>query len=149
MIRAVAVRDAEAWASMRARLWPDADAAELLQEARAFVGGSALTILNAAFLAEADAATPLGFVELAIRAFSDGCDSSPVPHVEGWYVEPFARGRGVGRDLMRAGETWARERGFVELASDAELHNAGALRAHQACGFEEVERLVKFRKMLA
>jgi aminoglycoside 6'-N-acetyltransferase I len=133
---------------MRHHLWPDEDAAELARETRAFVAGGAQTILAAAFIAEDDEATPLGFVEVAIRAFSDGCDSMPVPHVEGWYVEPFARGRGVGRRLMRAVESWARTRGFKELASDTEVHNGASLCAHEACGFEEVDRLVKFRKRL-
>lgn len=92
---------------------------------------------------------PVGFIELAVRPFADGCDSAPVPHVEGWYVEPGARGRGTGRALMDAAEGWARERGFVELASDTEVHNDGSLAAHMRCGFVETERLIKFRKSLS
>ncbi len=105
-------------------------------------------MLDAVFLAESDRAEPLGFLELSVRAFSDGCDSMPVPHVEGWYVEATARATGVGRALMRAAEEWARTRGFTELASDSELENSAAQRAHMACGFAEVDRLVKFRKVL-
>lgn len=149
MIRPIEARDADAWKLMRARLWPDADVVELTRETHAYIAGSAETIIAAAFLAEDDRAIPLGFLELAVRAFSDGCDSMPVPHVEGWYVEPFARGRGVGRELMRAAEDWARTHGFTELASDTEVHNIASQHAHEACGFEEVDRLVKFRKALA
>jgi aminoglycoside 6'-N-acetyltransferase I len=83
-----------------------------------------------------------------MRAFSDGCDSMPVPHVEGWYVEPFARRRHVGSALMQAAENWARERGFAELASDTEPWNDASLAAHARIGFQETERLVKFRKVL-
>jgi aminoglycoside 6'-N-acetyltransferase I len=133
---------------MRARLWPSADRDELARETRAFVAGNGGTMLAAVFLAEDDRATPLGFIELGVRAFSDGCDSMPVPHVEGWFVEAFARGRGVGRELMSAAEVWATAQGFNELASDTEVHNASSQRAHEACGFEEVDRLVKFRKRL-
>lgn len=133
---------------MRARLWPDAGAAELAAEARAFVGGKAAPTLDEAFIAEDRAAAPIGFLELAVRAFSDGCTSMPVPHIEGWYVEPSARGNGAGRRLMEAAEAWARARGFSELGSDTEVHNEGSLRAHEACGFAEVERLIKFRKGL-
>ena len=132
---------------MRDRLWPHAGAAELAREAQAFVAGANVPTVDAVFLAD-DGGIPIGFIELAIRPFSDGCDSQPVPHVEGWYVEPFARGRGVGRALM-AGERWARERGFVELALDAEVENVDSLHAHEACGFAEVERIIKFRKALA
>ncbi len=147
-IRPVQARDAEAWLAMRARLWPAADAGELAREARGFAAGGEKGILDAVFLAEDDRARPLGFLELSVRAFSDGCDSMPVPHVEGWYVEVSARRQGFGRALVRAAEDWARARGFTELASDAELDNAAAQCAHDRCGFEEVDRLVKFRKRL-
>jgi len=133
---------------MRARLWPEAALGDLRRETRAFVSGDEQTIVAAAFVAEGDQAQPVGFIEIALRAFSDGCDSMPVPHVEGWYVEPPARGHGAGRGLMDAAETWSRSRGFTELASDTEIENDGSRRAHQACGFEEVERLIKFRKRL-
>jgi aminoglycoside 6'-N-acetyltransferase I len=133
---------------MRARLWPQADAAELAGEARAFAADPALSMLDAVFIAVDEDARPAGFLELCLRAFSDGCDSMPVPHVEGWYVDPTARRRGLGRALMQAAEAWARARGFSELASDSELHNVASHEAHDACGFEEVERLVKFRKVL-
>jgi aminoglycoside 6'-N-acetyltransferase I len=73
----------------------------------------------------------------------------PVPHVEGWYVEPDARGKGVGRALMRRAEEWSTARGHTELASDTEIDNMASLRAHERCGFEEVERLIKLRKPLA
>jgi len=103
--------------------------------------------IAAVFLAD-DETTPLGFIELAVRSFSDGCESMPVPHVEGWYVEPFARGRGIGRALMQAAEDWARDRGFTELASDTEPWNERSIAAHARCGFRETERLVKFCKTL-
>ncbi len=145
-IRPVEARDADAWAAMRVLLWPEVEPGDLLRETREFVTGVALPAVAAAFIAEDEGL--LGFIEIAVRAFSDGCDSMPVPHVEGWYVEPRARGRGAGRGLMRAAESWARSRGFSELASDTEVHNDASQRAHEACGFEEVDRLVKFRKVL-
>lgn len=146
-VRPVRKDEAEKWATLRSRLWPAADAQELASEAVLFLDGGNIPTIAAVFLAEDDA-TPLGFLELALRSFSDGCDSMPVPHVEGWYVEPFARGRGVGRALMQAAEDWARANGFVELASDTEPWNDVSLAAHARFGFEVVERLVKFRKVL-
>jgi len=139
--------DAQTWATLRARLWPAADPAELVADATAFLDGNDMPTIAAVFLAKEET-NALGFLELAIRSFSDGCDSMPVPHVEGWYVEPFARGRGVGRALMQAAEDWARQRGFRELASDTEPWNNASLAAHARCGFQETERLVKFRKQL-
>jgi aminoglycoside 6'-N-acetyltransferase I len=105
--------------------------------------------IAAAFAAWGEAgARALGFVELAIRPFADGCASRPVAHVEGWYVEADVRGRGLGRALLSAAETWARARGFTELASDTEVQNDGSLAAHLRCGFLETQRLIKFRKPL-
>jgi aminoglycoside 6'-N-acetyltransferase I len=72
----------------------------------------------------------------------------PVPHIEGWYIEPVARGQGLGRALIRSVEQWARTRGFFEIASDTQIENESSARAHEKCGFDEVERLVKFRKLL-
>jgi aminoglycoside 6'-N-acetyltransferase I len=150
-VRPAEFRDAGEWASLRASLWPDADASELAAETRAFFAGNGPPSLDAGFVAEARDAqhdSMIGFIEVSIRPFSDGCDSMPVPHVEGWYVEPAARGRGVGRCLIENAEAWSRARGFGELASDTEIENHASLLAHEACGFEQTERLVKFRKRL-
>ena len=151
-MRGVTVRQFEpaddaAWAALRAKLWPHAGA-ELRRETQAFAQGLTLPNVEAAFIAEDSTSAAVGFLELALRSFSDGCESMPVPHVEGWYVEPHARGQGIGRALMRAAEEWSVQRGFTELASDTETDNEQSLRAHERCGFQEVERLIKLRKRL-
>jgi aminoglycoside 6'-N-acetyltransferase I len=148
IIRPVDARDVIVWAAMRKRLWPDADMLELSNETVEFVTDPHASILDAAFIAEAEDGKSLGFIELSIRAFSDGCDSTPVPHIEGWYVNESARQNGIGRALMAAAEAWCVEHQFTELASDAELSNVASQHAHERTGFEEVERLVKFRKLL-
>jgi aminoglycoside 6'-N-acetyltransferase I len=145
-IRPVEARDVDAWSAMRARLWPDAEASELGREALGFVEGHPQSLLDAVFVAGDERARPIGFLELSLRPFADGCDSQPVPHVEGWYVEASVRRHGAGRALMQAAEDWARARGFCELASDTEVGNEDSRRAHEGCGFQEVERLIKFRK---
>jgi aminoglycoside 6'-N-acetyltransferase I len=68
--------------------------------------------------------------------------------VEGWYVNGEFRGRGVGRDLMRAAEDWARAQGCREMASDTWIDNEVSQRAHEALGFEVVDRCVNYRKNL-
>lgn len=141
--------DAETWAAVRHRLWPSADPAELLAETRAFTAGTVTPLIATAFLAEDSGEhRVLGFIELSIRPFADGCDSRPIPYVEGWYVEPAARKTGVGRALMNAAEAWAKKRSFSELASDTEIENDASLAAHARCGFVETERLVNLRKAL-
>ena len=90
----------------------------------------------------------VGFVEVSLRAYAEGCTSTPVGYVEGWYVTPAVRRRGVGRALMAAGERWARAQGCRELASHTELHTVESQRAHAALRFAETERLVCYRKPL-
>jgi aminoglycoside 6'-N-acetyltransferase I len=58
------------------------------------------------------------------------------------------RGRGIGRALVDAAEARACALGHHEMASDAELVNAGGIAAHRALGYEEIERVVCFRRSL-
>jgi aminoglycoside 6'-N-acetyltransferase I len=87
-------------------------------------------------------------VELSIRSHAEGCETDRVAFVEGWYVDNDHRGRGVGAALMRAAEEWGRASRCTELGSDTQLWNEPSIAAHKALGFEEVERLVAFRKAL-
>lgn len=74
--------------------------------------------------------------------------TTPVAFLEGWYVDPDVRRRGLGAALLQAVEGWARARGLKELASDTTIDNAASLQAHLALGFDEVERQICFRKSL-
>lgn len=100
------------------------------------------------FVAERGDGAPAGFISLSLRAWAEGCDSTPVPYVEGWWVEAENRRRGLGRALMVAAENWCRENGYSELGSDADLTNNGSLRAHAALGFEPAARVQFFSKRL-
>jgi aminoglycoside 6'-N-acetyltransferase I len=90
-----------------------------------------------------------GFASVSLRPWAEGCDSSPVPYVEGWYVAPDLRGQGIGAALFAAIKQWCRDHGHVELGSDAELDNVPSHRAHVALGFEPTLQLQFFRKPLA
>jgi aminoglycoside 6'-N-acetyltransferase I len=91
----------------------------------------------------------VGFLELDYRKYAPGCRSSPVPFIEGWYVESDFRRHGVGRALMQAAEARARAAGHDEIASDVEIENADGINAHVALGYQEVERCVSFRRSLS
>jgi aminoglycoside 6'-N-acetyltransferase I len=58
------------------------------------------------------------------------------------------RRQGIGGLLTAAAEAWAVEQGFKEMASDCEIGNHVSRQAHFALGYEEVERLIHFRKFL-
>lgn len=146
-IRVANGTDFPAWSAMRRALWPDeasVDADADMHEALA--RGAGAIVLLACDARDA----PIGFVEVALRrVYVNGTESSPVGFLEGWYVAPQWRGRGVGRALVDAAAGWVRTQGCSEFASDALLDNAASHAAHRACGFEETERVVYFRKSLA
>jgi aminoglycoside 6'-N-acetyltransferase I len=100
------------------------------------------------FVAQVDGKV-VGFLELDLRKYAPGCSSSPVPFIEGWYVEPRLQRQGIGRALVVAAEDWARAAGHHEIASDTELENGDGIAAHLALGYAEVERAVYFRKSLS
>jgi len=148
VIRAVRRDDLEEWIALRHALWPDQSRESLRHEGQRFFAG-ALPTLEAVLVADDQAGGLIGFAELSRRAYAEGCETSPVGFLEGWYVAPESRGRGIGRALVRAAEQWARDLGCREFASDTTLDNTASAAAHAALGFEEVEQIRCFRKSLA
>ena len=147
-VRPATKADAEAWLAMRAALWPDANVDALrLEVGRYFLARGEQLLPHCVFVAE-DHGSIVGMLELSLRPYADGCDSSPVPFIEAWYVAEDARRGGVGGALVQAAEEWALDNGYSEMASDALLENTESERAHKALGFEEVERAIRFRKEL-
>lgn len=152
-IRQAEPRDAEQWVALRTALWPDeggashtAEVARFFAEARSGPG----TMPEAVLVAESIGAAPalVGFAEVSRRLYAEGCQTSPVGFLEGWYVAAERRGQGIGRALMAAAEAWARDLGCQEFASDALADNLVSAAAHRALGFEEVEVIRCFRKDL-
>lgn len=131
---------------MRAALWTEEDPDHLAHETLMHLSGALLA--EAIFICEDETGDACGFLELRLRPYAEGCESSPVPFIEAWYVSPGARHKGAGRALTQAAENWATLRNFTEIASDTQLDNAQSQAAHSALGYEEVERLVAFRKTL-
>jgi aminoglycoside 6'-N-acetyltransferase I len=138
--------DAPAWLRMRHGLWPDESDSHAREVSQYFAG--ALRMPLAVLLAVADDGAPLGFAELSIRAYAEDCETDRVAYLEGWYVVPDARRKGVGRALVAAAEDWAMAQGCSEFASDALLDNTVSAAAHRALGFDETVQLRCFRKVL-
>lgn len=144
-VRRVTSRDRSDWLRMRSALWPRSGSDHARDVDAHF---QSPTDGSAVFVAESPKGELVGFLEARLRDHADGCSTSPVAYVEGWYVDPASRRSGVGSALLEATESWARGLGLSELASDSDLENEIGQRAHRACGFREVGRVVQFRKPL-
>jgi aminoglycoside 6'-N-acetyltransferase I len=162
-IRMARPSDCEQLARMCTALWPDSSAREHARDLLPILQGKPRSTLPVTILVaevspekreetqteDANQATLVGFLEVGLRSHADGCDAShAVGFVEGWYVIENERHRGVGRKLVAAAEEWARSQGCTEMASDTWIDNTGSHRAHEAIGYEEVDRCVHYRKKL-
>ena len=146
-VRNARPNDAASWLRMRLALWPDGTEGEHREEIERFFAGKAREP-SAVLLAENVAGDAIGFAELSIRAYAEGCQTDRVAFLEGWYVVPEARGHDVGRALVAAAEDWGRSEGCREFGSDAEADNEESAAAHRALGFTEVGLIRCFRKDL-
>lgn len=139
--------DALPWLEMRRALWPEEDQELLALDVRKYFAGQE-PMLHMVLLAFDPRGRAVGFAELNIRPYAEGCETDRVAYLEGWYVAPDTRRQGVGSALIRAAEDWGRVQGCTEFASDALLENEVSAAAHEALGFAEVERIRCFRKAL-
>ena len=140
-IRLASPADKPAWLAMRQALWPD--------EGDLSAGMDELLVReNYRVWLAFDGDLAIGFAEAGLRPYANGCDSQPVPFLEGIWVEETHRKEGVGRALVSALEDWARALGILELGSDTWLNDLRSQQVHGHWGFEETERVVYFRKKL-
>lgn len=149
MIREAQPSDLTAAARLASRLWPEHALADLQPEFSELIESdeAAVFLLFDDGCRSEDGAC--GFAQCQLRRdYVEGTSSSPVGYLEGIYVDEACRHRGLARELLHACETWAKERGCTEFASDCELDNAASLAFHLHAGFEEANRLICFAKRL-
>jgi aminoglycoside 6'-N-acetyltransferase I len=137
--------DDREWLRLRASLWPHVALDEHRVEMAAWLARSDAAVLVAPSV---EGTMLVGFAEVGARSLADGCETSPLAYLEGWYVDVGFRRKGVGAALLRGVEAWARLRGYHEIGSDAQLENIVAQRAHISLGYKEVERSVLYLKKL-
>lgn len=147
-IRIATSSDMEGWVGLRAQLWDDTSIEQHRAEAATMLAKAPDECIT--FLHATDEGGIRAFAEAALRRdYVNGCETSPVAFLEGIFVCSEDRGTGIGRDLLRAVQAWATDRGCSELASDADLDNLASHAFHTALGFEETQRVVYFRKVLS
>ena len=143
-IRKGSVEDIPDWLQMRLSLWADLPPEAHNIEMVAILSDP----MQPVFVAVRENGRLCGFLEARTREVAEGCQTSPVGYIEGWFVDADMRGQGIGTALVRAAEAWAREQGLAEMASDTWLDNQGSIRAHSKLGYEETVRLIHFSKKL-
>lgn len=137
--------DLDDWTRLRVALWPDYPPDELRAGATAMLADAGEGVV---LICRIDG-RPAGFAEGSLRRdYVNGCETSPVAFLEGIYVVPAHRNKGVAEALVERVAEWGRAIGCVEFASDALLENEDSHAFHAAIGFTETERVVYFRKAL-
>lgn len=137
VVRPYIPEDLPEWTRMRTNLWPD----QTEEDQKDWLSRQDAAIL----VATRDPDGLCGFAEVGSRSFADGCAPGPVAYLEGWYVDPDVRQKGVGRALIQAARLWAKTQNYSQLASDTALDNSVSQTAHEQLGFVEVERCVLYR----
>lgn len=88
-----------------------------------------------------------GFIHISIRNdYVEGSDSDKTGYLEGIFVKPEYRNKGIGRFLLTHGEQWVKSMGLKQLASDTDIDNSVSQQFHKEAGFEEMIRIVCFLK---
>ncbi|MCP5087042.1 MAG: GNAT family N-acetyltransferase [Rhodobacteraceae bacterium] len=142
-IRELRATDRDLWLGMYRQLWPEYTDAALLAEIERINKSSK----RSAYVAEADGEAA-GFVEYALRDYANGCNSQPVPFLEGVWVGEKFRSQGIAKALVQYLEAKARMAGFSEFGSDVELSNYSSQLMHERLGFEQTEKVIFYRKVL-
>lgn len=136
--------DKDLWLGMYRKLWANHTDEALLAE----IGRVGASSKRSAFVAESQDGTALGFAEYALRDYANGCNSQPVPFLEGVWVDDGYRGQGIAKALIDYLVTRAERAGFTEFGSDVELSNYSSQLMHERLGFEQTEKVIYYRKVL-
>ena len=144
MIRKATREDAKTLAALAIQMWDSHELQELAEEFAEDLDSKT----TASFIGY-DGNDPIAFAQCSLRHdYVEGTDSSPVGYLEGIFVTEKYRQQGIARELLSACEAWAGEMNCTEFASDCELTNEESLQFHMSVGFQEVNRIICFRKSL-
>lgn len=142
MIKSATINDISVLVEMAVMLWGSHDKTELSKEFEETIKSK-----NNIFFIKYINNNPVGFAHCSLRHdYVEGTSSSPVGYLEGIYIKDDYRGSGYAKELLDACINFAKQNGCSEFASDCELDNNNSLLFHKALGFEEVNRVICFKK---
>lgn len=144
MIRQASNNDIGIIAGLAVKLWEDNLVEELTEEFSELISKD-----NACIFLKYENDIPVGFAQCQLRSdYVEGTETSPVGYLEGIFVLEGYRKRGYAKELLHVCETWAKDMGCAEFASDCELDNVDSFRFHMAMQFTEANRIICFTKKL-
>ncbi len=144
MIKKAGNNDLETLAKLAAMMWKNHSINELINEfSEIMING------KSQFFLKYENDVPIGFAQCQLRYdYVEGTKSSPVGYLEGIFVKEDYRSKGYAKELLAECETWAKENGCHEFASDCEIDNISSFHFHKAMNFTEANRIICFTKGL-
>ncbi|MDO5153614.1 MAG: GNAT family N-acetyltransferase [Eubacteriales bacterium] len=142
MIKRATEIDALALAKLAVQMWSNHTLSELESDFAEIISNE-----NAVCFMKYVEGKPIGFAQCQLRYdYVEGTQTSPVGYLEGIFIQEEYRHKGFAKELLQKCEKWANDKACSEFASDCELNNIDSLKFHLAMGFEEVNRIICFRK---
>ena len=142
MIKTATEKDIRIIAELAIQMWDNASLSELENDFLNIVNSR-----NSVCFIRYSEDTPTGFAQCSLRKdYVEGTSTSPVGYLEGVYIIDEYRNKGYARELVSACEKWAKDMGCSEFASDCELTNENSHQFHLSMGYDEVNRIICFRK---
>ena len=137
MIIPVKKENEKAWADMCVALWPELTVDTVIRMSHE-------GLFKNEFMYFEDG-EPAAFLSLSLRSdYVEGSSSCPVGYIEGLYVKPEYRRKGIAEKMVEHAKVWSREFGCSELASDCILENEVSQAFHKSVGFTEANKIVCF-----
>lgn len=142
MVRKATQADTLALAELAVKMWSDNTISELQSEFSDIICSQ-----NAVCFIKYAGNKGVGFAQCQLRNdYVEGTATSPVGYLEGIFIEEEYRHRGYAKELLSECEKWAKAKKCTEFASDCGTDNDVSLKFHLSMGFEEVNRIICFRK---
>lgn len=144
MVRKAEKNELETLAKLSVHMWNSHSINELINKFSETISKG-----SAQFFLKYENDVPVGFAQCQLRYdYVEGTETTPVGYLEGIFIKERYRNKGYARDLLAACETWAKDNGCQEFASDCEIDNIGSFNFHKAMNFIEANRIICFTKKL-
>ena len=135
MIVSVSKEHEKAWAELCVELWPELTVDSVIRMSHE-------GLFKNEFLYLEDG-KPAAFLSLSLRSdYVEGTKSKLTGYIEGLYVKPEYRRKGIAEKFVKHAKEWSKGFGCTELASDCTIDNEASQAFHKYMGFAETNRVV-------